>query len=523
MSPVTATTTCTSSEEETIITDVYCKPIIYSAPADGDKRESPLSDYERLQLEHRATLEALRLLAEGVRIVTRQMKQQHFNDDNDSVTSGTSDTTTPMRGRTFSNGTVSVCSFVSDDDKRIDDLTQSLDGIVGADLLGLSQAAQMVNEHARLASQEASILTDDMALAAVAAQDALERAVKAEKAAMRLHRENVALQHQLDQLMVDRKVLAKEIKSIRRDNALLKQYQQDSKRQEMMLALEHHVRGALLVHEKQLAAANRNTRAESWDYADKAPTEIADAPTGTDAPEIVEASENQAEPPSAFVVISPPMEKSKPQIVTTRSVGFGGAGLAGYGYKFNRPKQPLKVSKTVNKIEAYVETPTAATVATVEMTPDVSNCDENGNKENVTKEIRFSNAGRNIMGELTSASSTFTSFFSSRMSKETAAAAPENASLNRDLASQLSVSSPTPTTSKSGSDVPPSVVMDAPSIPSPFADDSPISASSHRQMECPIQCDESILRSLSLPEEESRIYDGLTAIPDTSTSGLYEA
>ena len=522
MSAATTTRKSTSSEEETIITDVYCKPIMYSTHAVGNEHESPLSDYEQLQLEHRATLEALRLLAEGVRIVTRQMKQQHFNDDNDSVASGTSDTTTPMRGRTFSNGTVSVCSFVSDDDRRIDDLTHSLEGVVGADLLGLSQAAQMVNEHARLASQEASILTDDMALAAMAAQDALERAIKAEKAAMRLHRENVALQHQLDQLMVDRKVLAKEIKSIRRENSLLKQYQQDSKRQEMMLALEHHVRGALLVHEKQLAAANRNTRAESWDYADTAPTEKFEAPTGNDAPEIAEASESQAEPPSAFVVISPPMEKTQPQHVATRSVGFGGAGLAGYGYKFNRPKQPLKVSKTVNKMEAHLETPTAATVATVEMTPDVSTCDENGNKENVTK-LKFSNAGRNIMGELTSASSTFSNFFSSRMAKEPAATAQQNSCLDGDATLPLSLSSPSSTNSKSSGHVPPSVVMGAPSIPSPFADDSPISASNHCQLERSIQCDDQVLRSLSLPEEESRIYDGVSAIPGTSTSGLYEA
>ena len=39
----------------------------------------------------------------------------------------------------------------------------------------------MVNEHARLASQEASILTDDMAQVALAAQAAHDRAVEAEK------------------------------------------------------------------------------------------------------------------------------------------------------------------------------------------------------------------------------------------------------------------------------------------------------------------------------------------------------
>ena len=509
------------SEEDTIITDVYCKPIIMNEHLDGAEQiYTPLSEYEQLQQEHRATLEALRQLAEGVRIVTRQMKQPHcFFDDTDSVASGASEATPMLRDRTFSNGNVSVCSFVSDDDKRIDDLTHSLDGLVGADLLGLSQAAQMVNEHARLASHEASILTDDMTQAALAAQAAHDRAVKAEKAAMRLHRENVALQHQVDQLLVDRKVLAKEIKSIRRENAELKKYEQDSKRQEMMFALEQHVRGALLVHEKQLAAANRNRRAESWDYADEVPLDDKADATSSEDPDIGTTPVAQTEPPSAFLVIAPPIEKTKPQHVATRSVGFGGAGLAGYGYKFNRPKLPVMVSKAVKKVEAPLETPTSATVATDATTPDLSTADENSNKENDSKEMSFSTAGRNIMGELTTASSTFSNFFSSRITKGSATA-------------EAQVPSPAPLPARNpytahltiDNNVPPSVVMNAPFMPSPFADDSPVaSAASNRLAECSIQCDDKVLRSLSLPEEEPRIYDGLSSIPFKSPSGLYEA
>lgn len=501
---------------------------------DRDEQNSPISEYEQLEQEHRATLEALRLLAEGVRIVTRQMKQyQNYHDDNDSVASGTSDATPMLRCRTFSNGTVSVCSVVSDDDKRVDDLSYSLDGVVGADLLGLSQAAQMVNEHARLASQEASMLTDDMAHAALAAHEAQERAIKAEKAAMRLHRENVALQQQLDQLLIERKVLAKEIKSMRRENAELKKYEQDSKRQEMMLALEQHVRGALLVHEKQLAAANRNKRAESWDYADVVPTDKAEA--SDDAPEIGATPETQAEPPAAFVVIAPPAEKPKSRFVATRSVGFGGAGLAGYGYKFNRPKLPSLVTKAANTIEEVMETPTSATVATEQTTPDVSAPDENGNKENVSKEMRFSRAGRNIMGELTSASSTFSNFFTSLGTKESAGE-PEPAAVGQSwLSRELESANAAHLTIDCR--VPPSVVMDAPSIPSPFADDSPIAAAAasssaaastnnrhrHAAAERLIECDEKVLRSLSMPEEEPQIHDRLSTIPYSSGSGLYEA
>ena len=507
-------------EETTLITDVYCKSIM-SSVLNRDK-ETSLSDYEKLQLEYQAALKALHQLAEGVRIVTRQMKHQH-NDDNDSVVSASSDTT-PLRGRTFSNGTVSTCSVVSEDDRRIDDITQSLDGVMGSDLLGLAQAAQMVNEHARLATQEASMLTDDMVLAAKTAQQSLERAVKAEQAAIRFHKEKTTLQFRVEQLLVERKVLAKEIKSLRKENASLKKFKEESKRQEMAFALEQHVKGALMIHEQHLAAASRNHRAESWDYADEGatwkPIDFGNPPNPAET-----NPGTPVEPPASLEVSNTVVDTTKPKHVITRSVGFGGAGLAGLGYKFNRAKSSLKTSRASKEcMETPVETPATVAVEANATKVTLSTSDDNSNKENASNETGLTNVGRNIMGEISSASSTFANFFVSRPMKEPPAPVP-NSRLNPLLESPNAMGA---SMSKAmDSPLPPMVIVNEPCIPSPYADDSPLSTKyTNYCVDTIMECDEKMLRSLSLPEDESQLVEhgeGVANNPNPHSIGLYEA
>ena len=542
---------CSQEEEDNMIAEVCCmKPIMMAAAQQHHDEVHLLSDYEILQLEHCRALEALRQLAEGVCIITRQMKQQHFSDDNDSVASGASDGTQPLRTRSYSSGTVvSVCSVLSEDDIRLNGLSQSLEGIVGADLLGLSQAAQMLNEHARLASHEASILTDDITIATRTVDSALERSIKAEKAVMRLYRENINLQNQLDNLMIERKVLAREIKSMRKENITLKQFQQDCKRQEMMLALEQHVRGALIVHEQQLATANRNKQIEFQDQTEEAAAAAAAAAEKADtAPEETQPNqstklpETQTEPRSVNevddasnkmareldnVATSKKQEQPKP---ATHSLGFGGAGLAGYGYKFNRPKQPLQLFKKSSEAKTFVETPTAATVATEKSTPTNNAPDDTisvtSDKENSRKEPNalLSSSKRKIIGDLSMASSTFTSFFSSRSAK-VAITAPRRQCLDLQSITAEAAQS-TALLTVNTTQVPPSVTMHhaTPTLLSPFAEDSPVAAAASRHVDFVVaKCDEQVLRSLSLPQEESPVDDDALSFPRPRSDGLFEA
>lgn len=529
----------TQANEVMNITEVCCKPIMTAHHDDeGAAAASKLSDYEVLQLEHQNALEALRQLAEGVRIVTRQMKQQHA-DDNDSVaTSSTIDTatTTPTRTRTYSGDSNSVLSsVVSEDDRRLNDLSHTLEGVIGADLLGLSQAAQMVNEHARLASQEASVLTDDMADAGQTAEEALERAVKAEKAVTILHREKKNLQKQLESKRVERRVLAKEVKVLRKENTTLKQLQQDYERQDVLLALEQHVRGALEVHEQQLAMANTRNLADKEDVAAEesskpentvttAEEPIAEEDTAAEEPAELSINETPA-PDSAVTKEEQPAgsvnEQEKPleaefvdvdetdaksamlESINTesskgRNVGFAGAAL---GF-VNKKKKSLQVAtqKLTLVPQISLESPTASTVATEISTPpkDVEpsnkNIQENVDKKHHSRELSGGGGGGYFMGELTSATSTFANFFASagpeRVYRAPAIRKPAKVHVMPVNKRQLSV------------DVPPSVTTSSsPSLLSPIApEDSPMAAAA-RHMDLP--CDEQVLRSLSLPQQDT--------------------
>jgi len=569
---------CAAHQEEMNMMEVCCKPIL---PADIEDRLSQqqderdhLSDDERLQLEHHWALEALRQLAEGVRIVTRQMKQQHILvDDNDSVASAES--TAPLRSRTFSSETVSVCSVLTEDDRRLHDLVASHTLELGADLLGLSQAAQMVNEHARLASHEASLLTDTMSVVEKTADEALGRAQKAETVTKRVSRENATLQQQLDQLKVDRKVLAREVKALRKENSSLKQFQQDYQRQETLLALEQHVRGALVVHEEQLAIAKRNT-AVSVNQEEDSVEEVAaiaapdQSKTGTDT--FVQVSKTESSAPKAAsdakkneAPVSTAPKKREPTKHAMRPVSaFGGAGslasMSAYSYKFNRPKQPLKLSKKTNEAKISLETPTgASTAATENLTPEsnaFSAADDASDKENdtkaqpavpiaksakqlrddaiarhranqvlinPTKQQQQQSSGRNIVGDLAMASSTFTSFFSSRPSAKVAAtdARPHILNLNDGGTTKTSQKNQHGLTIDS-SQVPLSTVtLNASTLLSPFAEDSPVAAAANDRyvaIEMELKCDEQVLRSLSLPDDEDSVI--MVHAPDLTTTRL---
>ena len=303
------------NEQPTTIKTTTTKSLQSSVPANSNNsndchdgaENNTIEELQRQlqETQHREkeAYESLRRLAEGVRLVARQMRTSSTTTTTPSAASAagtddihtaassslisattqdslptttastTSTTTSPHRGRAYSGSTCGSFGtmmttmmtttkddtnnnnhkdVVDDNDRKIADLSERLDGSLGADLLGLSHAANMVHQHAQLASQEASWLTDDMAEATRVAADASIRAAKAEAALRKVYKEKRSMKQQLQRLRTERKVLVKEVKTLRQENKALWEYQHDTERQEMMLALEHHVAGALIAHERHM-------------------------------------------------------------------------------------------------------------------------------------------------------------------------------------------------------------------------------------------------------------------------------
>ncbi len=124
-----------------------------------------------------------------------QMRYCHHLHEDESFGSPTSTNVQPIWERTFLNGSqLSIkSSVVIDEDKRISELCYCLGTAIGADLMCLSQTAHMLSKHLHLASQEASLLTDDINNANQRIRDVEDQLSKAEKV---IHK----LCHEIDHL-----------------------------------------------------------------------------------------------------------------------------------------------------------------------------------------------------------------------------------------------------------------------------------------------------------------------------------
>jgi hypothetical protein len=216
-------------EECQLLTEVCLKPILLSLP----DPTNPKSDYERLYEEHQRTLEALQHLTEGVRIVTRQLRlfHQQLLWEEDVSLGACEDDASSFATRTVSSGTVSL------QDERLQTLEQALAGSRESDVLGgLVWAAQSVQ------ASWSGRQTEDWIPA--------QQHTAAEQTHETLLRDNSRLAQELAQAKFERRVLKKEVKALRQETEALRQ-------SDRMTALEQHVRGALMIHEEQLARATR--------------------------------------------------------------------------------------------------------------------------------------------------------------------------------------------------------------------------------------------------------------------------
>jgi hypothetical protein len=344
--------------------------------------QSPLSDRESTlmqELAHerqqRARAEsALGLFCQGVHLLTLQMKESDLNNDEcsgvddaviakyhdddhtvqtltETVSSEGDDYSlrSSNRGRTWSNNSAALEDF------RLAELTGKLSSNQGGvDLMALQNAAHMVLEHARLASQEASIVVRDTQLAQSQAEQYQQRALLAEKENVVLVKANKSLNAQVQKLTAERRVLIKEVRSLRKE---LK----TSKTRGMMEQLERYVAGALTAHEYNLKCktdqAKRDKAAADEAVAYMVPADKASVNEVPADKSIDESSEKDPKQETE------PKSQPKAACVTPKTNFLGGHVALGFGFassigkKFQPPTPPKPAAVSNKKEPEEVKTP----------------------------------------------------------------------------------------------------------------------------------------------------------------------
>jgi len=246
-----------ASSDRTISPTQTDEQVMSVTPVVSDMEEVPL-EHQVQQAQYKATdaLDALRQLSEGIRIITRQMKSAHDVFQGEEQSPEEEDTEI-QRERSWSDSCSTIQSCTSDDDRRLSDLSQQLEGTLGADLLGLAHAAQMVGENSRMVSQEASQSVRDVLMAQQSVEDAEKRATKAENVVRIMYKKQKELIGQLEQTKKERNILKRQVKALLQEKSVMKE--QDK----VVRALELHVVSALHAHEQQLALQHAKRREEN--------------------------------------------------------------------------------------------------------------------------------------------------------------------------------------------------------------------------------------------------------------------
>lgn len=235
---------------------------VFSDMADQDDDIPLEQQVQRAKCQPSDALDALDQVMEGIRIITRQMKRSHMVFQEEAEEQPFSETTKVdtqiNRERSWSDSCCStIQSCASDDDLRLSALARQLEGTIGADLMGLAHAAQMVGENSRMASQEASQSVHDVHMAHESIQQADLRVKKAESAVRIMYKKQKELIGQLEKAKNERNVLKRQVKALLKEKAVMKE------QEHVVKALELHVVSALQAHESQLALQQAKRKEEN--------------------------------------------------------------------------------------------------------------------------------------------------------------------------------------------------------------------------------------------------------------------
>ena len=173
---------------------------------------------------------ALEDLVEGMKAVKRILERPYL--DNERNVSNNDDCSS------------SSSSIVSTDVKLISALSEKLIGVLGSELTGLMNAAEMTKGYKHLHCKEDSTILKDLRRAKKVAVKASHRADKAEKISRRLYDEKQCLIQEVQRLRNDRTILVKEVKSLRRVVKYKKKF---------------YVRDCLTAHESLLKSSSSST------------------------------------------------------------------------------------------------------------------------------------------------------------------------------------------------------------------------------------------------------------------------
>jgi hypothetical protein len=355
------------------------------SPLDISVRESALMQELAHERQQRARAEsALGLFCQGVHLLTLQLKEAdlqqndyyyggvdgvdgigkyHPADDDCTVQTLTetvslsslgddsSFRSTSNRGRTWSNnssapyehGRLAELTFT---DKLSNSSSYSNPGqCVDSHLMALQNAAHMVLEHARLASQEAAIVVQDyesqLLAQSVAEQYQLSAATEKKQVEL-LIKETKTLHTQVEKMTGERRLLVKEVRSLRKELAATKQ-------RGMMQQLERYVVGALTVHEQHLKSKSDQAKREKVAAAELAAAELAAAEAEVVAAEVEVAA---AEAAAGEQVVESSEKDPKQNAQPKSSYGFLGGNVAlGFGFASTMFQPPTPLKRTVDSIK----------------------------------------------------------------------------------------------------------------------------------------------------------------------------
>lgn len=221
------------------------RPMSIVSSVSRDDQEVPTERQVQVaQWQATDALDALRQLLEGILIITRQMKSIHNDFQGEEPQF-------EQECQSWSDS-CSIQSCTSDDERRLSDLSRQLEGDLGAGLMGLSHAAQMLGESSRMASDEASFLMRDVRVAQGTCEEAQKRASKAESAVKILYKKQKALTSELEKSKHERNVLKRQVKALLKEKSVLKE------QTEAVRVLELHVVSALQAHELALQQSKRD-------------------------------------------------------------------------------------------------------------------------------------------------------------------------------------------------------------------------------------------------------------------------
>ena len=230
----------------------------------------------------------------------------------------------------------------------------------------LENAVSMLQEHTRLADEEASQAQD----LHVRVEAWKERAQKAESELERVQLQNTQLSIQVQRLSKERRVLVKEVKSVRERLEVAEQ-------KDVWRQVENYVVRALSVHEAQLHKKNPSTSvgnesvgaisscASTQEHEDGDFTVASTTATKLEAKngEIknVEAASQESPQQVMPLAVEPKAESVRSELPVRPSVGFGGGVALGFGKNFalkaSQPARPNHATLPLSSLQSKSSKP----------------------------------------------------------------------------------------------------------------------------------------------------------------------